>query len=100
MSSVRFCSRPAVSMMSTSAPSRRASLIASNARPAASAPCWREMTFAPMREPQICNCSMAAARNVSPAASITLLPSAESFAASLPMVVVLPEPFTPTTRMT
>ena len=43
---------------------------------------------------------MAAARNVSPAASITLRPSARNFAASLPMVVVLPEPLTPTTRMT
>ena len=43
---------------------------------------------------------MAAARKVSPAASITLRPSAENFAASLPIVVVLPEPLTPTTRMT
>ena len=43
---------------------------------------------------------MAAARNVSPAASITDRPSARSFAAILPMVVVLPEPFTPTTSIT
>ena len=43
---------------------------------------------------------MAAARKVSPAAIITLRPSALSLAASLPMVVVLPEPLTPTTRMT
>ena len=43
---------------------------------------------------------MAAARNVSPAASITFLPSRASRAASLPMVVVLPVPLTPTTRMT
>ena len=43
---------------------------------------------------------MAAARKVSPAASITLRPSAESFEASLPIVVVLPEPLTPATRMT
>ena len=43
---------------------------------------------------------MAAARNVSPAASTTLLPSPENLAVSLPMVVVLPEPLTPTTRMT
>ena len=44
-------------------------------------------------------CSMAAARNVSPAASMTEWPELLNFAASLPMVVVLPEPFTPTTRM-
>src|SRR5450631_4173198 len=43
---------------------------------------------------------MAAARNVSPATIITLLPSARYFAASLPMVVVLPEPLTPATKMT
>ena len=43
---------------------------------------------------------MAAARKVSPAASTTLRPSAESLAASLPIVVVLPEPLTPATRMT
>ena len=43
---------------------------------------------------------MAAARNVSAAASITCLPSPCSCAASLPMVVVLPVPLTPTTRMT
>ena len=43
---------------------------------------------------------MAAARNVSPAASMTERPSARNFAASLPMVVVLPEPLTPATRMT
>ena len=35
-----------------------------------------------------------------PAASMTLLPSSASRRASLPMVVVLPEPLTPTTRMT
>ena len=43
---------------------------------------------------------MAAARNVSPAASITERPSSRSLAASLPMVVVLPEPLTPTTSTT
>src|ERR1700683_2189951 len=43
---------------------------------------------------------MAAARKVSPAAIITERPSARSLAASLPMVVVLPEPLTPATRMT
>ena len=43
---------------------------------------------------------MAAARKVSPAASITDLPSAWNLAASLPMVVVLPEPLTPTISST
>src|SRR5436190_1446701 len=38
---------------------------------------------------------MAAARNVSPAASITLLPSRRKRAASLPIVVVLPVPMPP-----
>ena len=48
---------------------------ASKARPAASAPVGREMTLAPMRSPQMVSCSIAAARNVSQAASITLKPS-------------------------
>ncbi len=43
---------------------------------------------------------MAAARNVSQAANITLKPSRAAMAPSLPMVVVLPAPLTPTTRMT
>ena len=43
---------------------------------------------------------MAAARNVSPAASTTFAPCSVSRLASLPMVVVLPVPLTPATRMT
>ena len=54
----------------------------------------------PVRSPQICNCSTAAARNVSPAASNTVLPSACQFCASLPAVVVFPEPLTPTRSTT
>ncbi|MNL72324.1 hypothetical protein D3C87_1976180 [compost metagenome] len=53
-----------------------------------------------VRSAQIFSCSMAAARKVSPAASITLSPAPDSLAASLPIVVVLPVPLTPTTRMT
>ncbi len=53
-----------------------------------------------VRRAQMRNCSIAAARKVSPAASTTVFPSAPNLAASLPMVVVLPEPLTPTTRMT
>ena len=58
------------------------------------------MTVHPMRSPQTLSWAMAAARNVSPAASMTLLPSPVNLAASLPIVVVLPDPLTPTTRMT
>ena len=43
---------------------------------------------------------MAAARNVSAAHSSTLRPSLLKRLASLPMVVVLPAPFTPTTMTT
>ena len=58
------------------------------------------MTGDLVRSPHTLSCSIAAARNVSPAAIMILRPSALNFAASLPMVVVLPEPLTPTTRMT
>jgi len=37
---------------------------------------------------------------VSPAANITFLPLSRSFAATLPIVVVLPTPLTPTKRIT
>ena len=100
ISSALFCSRPAVSISSTSMPSAFAAVSASKARPAESAPCPRAITGALVRSPQIFSCSTAAARNVSPAASITLRPSARNFEASLPIVVVLPEPLTPMTRMT
>ena len=43
---------------------------------------------------------LAAARNVSPATNSTERPAPEIREASLPIVVVLPEPFTPMTRMT
>ena len=100
ISSARFCRRPAVSISITPAPRSRAALIASKATAEASPPRLRAMTGHPMRSPQTRNCSIAAARNVSPAASRTLFPLLAYRAASLPMVVVLPEPFTPTTRMT
>ena len=64
------------------------------ARPAA------RRNAAPVRCAHTFSCSMAAARKVSPAASITLWPSSRRRRASLPMVVVLPEPLTPTTRIT
>ena len=52
------------------------------------------------RSAQISSCSSAAARNVSAAPSSTERPCSRSFCASLPIVVVLPVPLTPTTRIT
>ena len=89
-----------MSTSTTSALPVLAAVSASNASPAASAPGSRAMMLAPVLSAQIFNWSMAAARKVSPATSITVLPSARNLAASLPMVVVLPEPLTPATRMT
>ncbi len=95
-----FCRRPAVSAINTSAPRERAASMASKMTEAESAPvCWA-ITGILLRWPHTCSCSTAAARKVSPAASMTLLPSAWNCLASLPMVVVLPTPFTPTIRMT
>ena len=87
-------------MIMTSTLSSRARVSASKARPAASAPWSRSTSADNVRRAQMRNCSIAAARNVSPAASRTALPSALNLAASLPMVVVLPEPLTPMTRIT
>ena len=67
---------------------------------AGSDPSGAVSTGTPARVPQICNCSTAAARNVSPAAITTDLPAARNWLASLPIVVVLPDPFTPTTSTT
>ncbi len=69
-----FCKRPAVSIKRTSAPEARAFSSASKARPAASAPVLPATTSVPVRRPQTWSCSMAAARNVSPAASTTFAP--------------------------
>ena len=55
---------------------------------------------APSRCDQIVSCSTAAARNVSPAPSSTLFPSALNIAASLAIEVVLPAPLTPQTMIT
>ena len=79
-------------------PSALARLRASKASPAASAPCAPLTTGVPVRSPQTRSCSIAAARKVSPAASITDRPSALRLSESLPSVVVLPAPFTPIIR--
>ena len=55
---------------------------------------------APERSAQVPNCSAAAARKVSPAASTNERPSCACCADTLPMVVVLPTPFTPTNNHT
>ena len=81
-------------------PSSRARSNASKATPAGSAPACLATTSAPTRSPQTLSWSIAAARNVSAAASITLKPRRRNRCAILPMVVVLPVPFTPTTRNT
>ena len=67
---------------------------------AGSAPSAPRTNALPLRSAQIASCSAAAARNVSPATSSTRLFSLRRRIASLPIVVVLPLPLTPTTRMT
>ena len=55
---------------------------------------------APLRSAHVCSCSAAAARNVSPAAISTVRPCAFCSAPTLPIVVVLPTPLTPTNSHT
>ena len=102
-SSIRFtfvCSRPAVSISTTSEPRALAADTASNATAAGSAPSACFTISAPVRFAQIESCSEAAALNVSAAAKRTFFPSLRNWAESFPMVVVLPTPLTPTTRYT
>src|SRR5699024_693447 len=94
------CRRPAVSMMTVSVPSSVARATASKATLAGSAPSSLATTGAPTRLPQVCSCSVAAARKVSAAPNTTLRPSPTRTRASLPVVVVLPVPLTPTTMTT
>ena len=54
----------------------------------------------PARSAQMVSCSVAAARKVSAAARITDFPCSLKWQPSLPMVVVLPTPLTPTTSTT
>ena len=72
---------------------------ASKATEAGSPPAGPRTTVAPTRSPHDCSWSAAAARKVSAAPSTTCWSSAMSTRASLPVVVVLPVPLTPTTRM-
>ena len=75
-------------------------LTASNATDAGSVPASARTTTAPARSPQVASWSAAAARKVSAAPSTTCRPSATSTRASLPVVVVLPVPLTPTISST
>src|SRR3954447_12830413 len=103
-SSIRFvcvCRRPAVSMMITSAPRSRPRAIASNATAPGSEPSGPFTTSTPARSPQRSSCSTAAAPNASAAPTPTVRLSVFlRCQASLPIVVVLPVPLTPTTRIT
>jgi len=104
--------RPAVSMITTSRPSRRASSRAERvtfvAVRAVSRPRKRRrpssgacaQTGTSRRRPRICSCSTAAGRCQSPATSNGRCPLRRMYAASLALVVALPEPCRPTIRYT
>ena len=91
--------RPAVSIIRISLLRERAAWIASWATAAASPPSW-EITSTWLRPPHSWSWLRAAARKVSPAASNTDFPCDWKRRQSLPIVVVLPAPLTPTTSHT
>ena len=91
--------RPAVSAITTSNCLACAEAIASNTT-AAGSPDSCAITVTLLRSPQTASCSRAAARKVSPAARMTFLPIACKWCVSLPILVVLPAPFTPATIST
>src|SRR6185437_14777203 len=97
---VLVCSRPAVSTITLSVRRALAAFSASKRTAEGSPPGLVLITSTPVRDPQISSCSIAAARKVSAAHSSTVFPSLRSACASLPIVVVLPVPFTPTTITT
>mmetsp|Transcript_57270 Transcript_57270/g.136127 ORF Transcript_57270/g.136127 Transcript_57270/m.136127 type:complete len:301 (-) Transcript_57270:87-989(-) len=78
----------------------RAASIASNITAAGLLALLVGAITAPARLAHSSSCSFAAARNVSPAASITVLPWEVKVDAILPIEVVLPPPFTPTMMRT
>ena len=95
------CSRPAVSI-STVSTLRLGALLARRRtrRTPGRRPRARARSRRRPASPTSASWSAAAARNVSAAPSSTVRPSATSTRASLPQVVVLPVPFTPTTITT
>ena len=90
------CSRPAVSMIGTSEPLATADFTASNTTEPGSAPRSCETRCAPARTAQTSSCSPAAARNSVGAGDARVRPSPTRRLASLPIVVVFPDPLTPT----
>jgi len=95
-----LCKRPAVSIITTSASFDMAELRVSKATAAGSAPICCLTIGTSTLLAQIVSCSTAAALNVSAAPSITFFPWFLNMKASLPIVVVFPTPFTPTTIIT
>src|SRR6266851_3155381 len=93
-------SQPAVSTSTVSTPRVVAASTASNATAAGSPRREAPTNGAPRRSAHTLSCSVAPARNVSAAASNTLLPSAWRRFASFATDVVLPVPFTPKIRIT
>jgi hypothetical protein len=75
-------------------------VIASNTTAAGSDPSRARTMSTPARSAQTCSCSTAAARKVSAAQMSGFKPSRFSRFASLPTVVVLPVPLTPTMSTT
>ena len=86
--------------MHTSAPVSIVCFTAAKATLAGSLPAGPFTISAPSRVAQMPSCSTAAARNVSPAPSTTFFSCDRKSFASLAMLVVLPDPFTPQTMMT
>ncbi len=93
---VLVCSRPAVSASTSWMPRAPARSMASKMTALGSPPSLPRTISAPLRSAHVVSCSAAAARNVSPAAISTVTPASCCNAATLPMVVVLPTPLTPT----
>ena len=90
-----------MSASTRSAPRAAACCTASKITDEGSAPSAPRTIPAPARSAQVSSCSPAAARKVSPAASTTAAARLRSRgSASLPIVVVLPTPFTPTKSQT
>ena len=92
--------RPAVSTKSFFVPRAFAAASASKRTAEGSAPSRCRTIGTSSRSAQTSSCSIAPARNVSAAARRTGRPAAISRAASFAVVVVLPEPLTPTRKIT
>ena len=100
ISPTEVCRRPAVSTSTTSTCVSTPCATASNATDAGSAPSAPRTVSAPTRRPHVSSWSAAAARKVSAAPNSTLCPMDTKTRASLPVVVVLPVPLTPTSIIT